>query len=128
MLKHTLFVCQSCHHSSEEHPKDQPTDGDCLLEQLKILHTKQPQSADFEIQPTGCLWTCEKPCADAFSAPHKPSSLFINFVNGLWKAWAITFIRQHLLALVHTKSDQSKIQLAALKPLRGCLRSSKCPL
>jgi hypothetical protein len=37
MSKHILFVCQSCHHSSEERPKDQPADGDRLLEQLNRL-------------------------------------------------------------------------------------------
>ncbi len=76
MLKHTLFVCQSCHRSSEERPKDQPTDGDRLLKQLNILRTEQLKSEDFEIQPIGCLWTCDKPYAVAFSAPHKPTYLF----------------------------------------------------
>jgi predicted metal-binding protein len=37
MPKHILFVCQSCHHSSGERPKDQPADGDRLLEQLNTL-------------------------------------------------------------------------------------------
>jgi predicted metal-binding protein len=75
MLKHALFVCQSCHHS-EERPDDQPADGTRLLEQLNALCTEQRQSEEFEIQPVGCLWTCDKPCAAAFSAPHKPTYLF----------------------------------------------------
>jgi len=74
MSKHILFVCKSCHRSSEERPNDQPADGTRLLEQLNTLPTDQ--SNGFEIQPVGCLWTCDKPCAVAFSAPHKPTYLF----------------------------------------------------
>jgi predicted metal-binding protein len=37
MPKPTLFVCQSCHHSSEERPEHQTADGDRLLEQLNTL-------------------------------------------------------------------------------------------
>jgi predicted metal-binding protein len=77
MSKPTLFVCQSCH-SSEERPEDQPADGARLLQQLNALCTKQRQSEELEIQPVGCLWTCDKPCAVAFSAPHKPTYLFTN--------------------------------------------------
>ncbi|MCU0565703.1 MAG: DUF1636 domain-containing protein [Oculatellaceae cyanobacterium Prado106] len=75
MSKHTLFVCQSCHHSSEERSNDQTADGACLLEQLNTLRAEQLQPEDFEIQPVGCLWTCDRPCAVAFSAPHKPTYL-----------------------------------------------------
>jgi len=78
MPKHILFVCQSCHHSSEERPKDQPADSTRLLEQLNILGAEHIQSNEFEIQPVGCLWTCDKPCATAFSATHKPTYLFTN--------------------------------------------------
>jgi len=76
MLKHTLFVCQSCHRSSEERSKDQPADGTRLLKHLSTLSTGQPN--EFEIQPVGCLWICDKPCAVAFSTPHKPTYLFTN--------------------------------------------------
>ncbi|NJL55983.1 DUF1636 family protein [bacterium] len=55
MPKYTLCAYQSCHHSSEVHPKDQPTDGNCLLQQLNTLRTKQQQPEDFEVQPVGCL-------------------------------------------------------------------------
>lgn len=78
MSKTTLFICQSCHHSSEERPNNQSTDGDCLLKQINALHTEQPQPENFEIHPTSCLWTCDKPCAAAFSATHKPTYLFTN--------------------------------------------------
>lgn len=75
-LKHTLFVCQSCHRSSEDRPKDQPADGDRLLEQLNTLGTEHIKSNKFQSQPVGYLWPCDKPCATAFSAPHKPTYLF----------------------------------------------------
>jgi predicted metal-binding protein len=74
MPKHTLFVCQSCDRSSDDRPKHQSADGDRLLEQLNSLCAEQ--SNEFEIQPVGCLWTCDKPCAVAFSALHKPTYLF----------------------------------------------------
>jgi len=75
MSKHTIFVCQSCY-PSEERPEPQPADGARLLEQLNTLGTEHIQSNEFEIQPVGCLWICDKPCAVAFSAPHKPTYLF----------------------------------------------------
>lgn len=78
MPKHTLFVCQSCHHSSGERPNNQPADGSRLLEQLNTLSTDQLQFDDFVIQPVNCLWTCDRPCAVAFSAPYKPTYLFTN--------------------------------------------------
>lgn len=78
MPKHTLFICQSCHHCAEERPADQPTEGTCLLKQLNVLGTEQALSHEFEIQPVGCLWTCDKPCAVAFSASDKPTYLFTN--------------------------------------------------
>jgi predicted metal-binding protein len=77
MPKPTLFVCQSCH-SSEERPEHQPADGTRLLNQLNALRTESFQSNELVIQPVSCLWTCDKPCAVAFSAPHKPTYLFTN--------------------------------------------------
>jgi predicted metal-binding protein len=78
MPKNTLFVCKSCHRSSAERPEDQPSDGTLLLEQLNRLYPEQFQTNEFEIQPVGCLWTCDRPCAVAFSAPCKPTYLFTN--------------------------------------------------
>ncbi|MBW4651563.1 MAG: DUF1636 domain-containing protein [Kaiparowitsia implicata GSE-PSE-MK54-09C] len=76
MPKHTLFVCQSCHHSSEKPSEEQPADGTQLLERLNALRGEKAQLNEVEIQPVGCLWTCDLPCAVAFSAPHKPTYLF----------------------------------------------------
>jgi len=75
MIKTTLFVCQSCH-NSEDRPSHQPTDGTCLLD---LLHTQCGESSPLNnlvVQPVSCLWTCDKPCTVAFSAPHKPTYLF----------------------------------------------------
>ncbi|NJK53792.1 MAG: DUF1636 domain-containing protein [Leptolyngbyaceae cyanobacterium SU_3_3] len=79
--KPTFFVCQSCDRSSEERPKGQPADGARLLQQLNTLNTENTQSNEFEIQPVGCLWTCDRPCAVAFSAHHKPTYLFTNLLT-----------------------------------------------
>ncbi|NJK64200.1 MAG: DUF1636 domain-containing protein [Synechococcaceae cyanobacterium SM2_3_1] len=44
---------------------------------LNQLHAQVLESSDeFKIRSVGCLWTCDKPCAAAFSAPHKPTYLF----------------------------------------------------
>jgi predicted metal-binding protein len=83
MLKHTLFVCQSCHHSSEKRLEQQTIVGDRLLEQLNTLASEQLQSDEFGIQPVAYLWTCGQPCAVAFSAPHKLTYLFTNLLMKL---------------------------------------------
>lgn len=78
MSKHILFVCKSCHCSSEERSENQPADGTRLLEQLHAVCIQQLQPDDFEIQSVACLWACGQPCAVAFSAPQKPTYLFTN--------------------------------------------------
>jgi predicted metal-binding protein len=79
MPKSTLFVCQSCH-SNPDRPKDQPTDGTLLLNQLKTSASNPLQSEHLNIQAVGCLWTCGQPCSAAFSAPDKPTYLFTNLL------------------------------------------------
>ncbi|MDM9382061.1 DUF1636 family protein [Chlorogloeopsis sp. ULAP01] len=78
MSKHVLFVCQSCHHSSQERAENQLADGTLLLNQLNTLYAEQFPANELEIQPVGCLGTCDRPCAVAFSALHKPTFLFTN--------------------------------------------------
>jgi predicted metal-binding protein len=73
MPKPTLLVCQSCH-SAEDRPDDQLADGDRLYQQLNTLAAEQ--LADLEIQAVGCLWTCDQPCAVAYTAADKPTYLF----------------------------------------------------
>ncbi len=76
MPKYTLFVCKSCHRSSKKRPENPPFDGTILLDQINTLCNEQFPDDEIEIQPVGCLWTCDKPCAVAFSAPTKPTYLF----------------------------------------------------
>jgi predicted metal-binding protein len=78
MSKHTLFICQSCHCSSKEIPEKQYRDGYRLIEQLNTLAREKFSSAQIEIQPVGCLWTCHRACAAAISSPEKPTYLLID--------------------------------------------------
>lgn len=94
MSKHILFVCKSCHRSSEEHPNDQPADGTRLLEQLNTLSIEQAD--EFEIQPVSCLWTCDKPCSAAFSASHKPTYLFTNLPTDETASALLQFGKRYL--------------------------------
>ncbi|MGI0484070.1 DUF1636 domain-containing protein [Pantanalinema rosaneae CENA516] len=74
MSKSILFVCQSCHTSEAKAP-DRPSDGTILLEQLLNLHQAWSRRSELEIQPVGCLWTCDHPCAVALSASNKSTYL-----------------------------------------------------
>lgn len=69
-----LFVCQSCHAAEVKSP-DRPSDGAALLEQLLNLHQAWSHRSELEIQPVGCLWTCDHPCAIALSASNKSTYL-----------------------------------------------------
>ncbi|MBW4477589.1 MAG: DUF1636 family protein [Tolypothrix brevis GSE-NOS-MK-07-07A] len=76
--KPTLFVCKSCHCSSEERPKNQPADGTILLDKLNGLRSKDLTSEDLEIKPVECLWACSQGCVVSISSPEKPTYLFVN--------------------------------------------------
>ncbi|MGF1567517.1 MAG: DUF1636 family protein [Nodosilinea sp.] len=95
MPQPTLFVCQSCH-SSEERPDDQPADGAQLLEQLHTLQTGQEHPANLTIQAVECLWTCDKPCAVALSAPHKPTYVFTGLPTDETAAALLQFGQRYL--------------------------------
>ena len=77
MTKPILFVCKSCH-PDEERPENQPADGAQLLDRLNRLSAEQFPLNELEIQPVGCLWTCDHPCSVAFCAPNKATYLFTN--------------------------------------------------
>ena len=68
--KTTLFVCKSCRMAN-------PETSDCLAEGTKLLqyllnaHETGSRPFDLDIQATGCLWTCDHPCAIALSSPDK---------------------------------------------------------
>ncbi|WP_242055538.1 MULTISPECIES: DUF1636 family protein [Nostocales] len=76
--KATLFICTSCHRSSEERPKKQPADGTVLLDKINSLYTEKLTSGELEIKPVGCLWACSQGCVVSVSTPDKPTYLFVN--------------------------------------------------
>jgi predicted metal-binding protein len=76
--KPTLFVCKSCHRSSEERPKNQPADGSILLDKLNSLCGEKFISDELEIKPVKCLWACSQGCVVAVSSHDKPTYLFVN--------------------------------------------------
>lgn len=78
MTKHTLFVCKSCHRSSEELAENQRCDGSILLDKITTLYFQQFPSEKLEIQPVGCLWACSRGCVVAISSPEKPSYLLVD--------------------------------------------------
>jgi predicted metal-binding protein len=76
--KHTLFVCKSCHRSSEERQKNLPCDGTILLKQLNTLCSEKFQFDELEIKPIECLWACSQGCVVSVSSHDKPTYLFVN--------------------------------------------------
>ena len=78
MPKHTLFVCKSCHRSSEQRPKNQPADGTILLDKINSLCHEYFPSDEFEIKPVECLWACSQGCVVSVSSHDKPTYLFVN--------------------------------------------------
>jgi len=76
--KHTLFVCKSCHRSSDERQKNQPCDGTILLDKLRTLCNDKFQLDELEIKPVKCLWACSQGCVASVSSHDKPTYLFVN--------------------------------------------------
>ncbi|MCC5603299.1 DUF1636 family protein [Nostoc favosum] len=76
--KPTLFVCKSCHRSSEERQKNQPCDGTILLDQLNTLCGDKFLFDALEIKPVECLWACSQGCVVSVSSQDKPTYLFVN--------------------------------------------------
>lgn len=68
--KTTLFVCQSCRVEHSE-AADCPAEGTKLLQHILNAQEAGAKACDLEIQATGCLWTCDHPCAIALSSPDK---------------------------------------------------------
>ncbi len=96
MPKHTLFICKSCHHSAEERPEGEAADGQVLLDRVLTLAAETLPSDDIEIQSVSCLWMCDKPCAAAFSAPHKSTYLFTNLPTDETAAALLEFGKLYL--------------------------------
>jgi predicted metal-binding protein len=78
MSKHTLFVCKSCHRSSEEPAEGQSCDGSILLDTLNALSAQQFTAEDLEIRPVGCLWACSRGCVVALANPEKRTYLLVD--------------------------------------------------
>jgi predicted metal-binding protein len=78
MTKYTIFVCKSCHRSSEEELETSLSDGTILLNQLNTLCVQQFHPDELEIQPVGCLWACRHACVVSVSSQNKPTYLFVN--------------------------------------------------
>jgi predicted metal-binding protein len=78
MSKHILFVCQSCHRSSEELAENQPSDGSILLEQINNLCGEKFLLDRLEIKPVECFWACSQGCVVSLSSSKKHTYLFVN--------------------------------------------------
>jgi predicted metal-binding protein len=76
MSKYILFVCKSCNSFHSDDVDYDKSEGANLLNQLHNLHQNGLHQDELEIKPVGCLWTCDHPCAVAFSATHKATYLF----------------------------------------------------
>ncbi|MCU0571200.1 MAG: DUF1636 domain-containing protein [Oculatellaceae cyanobacterium Prado106] len=76
MSQPTLFICKSCHRSSEELPEGAKSDGTALLEQLQT--SPELQSLPIQLKAVDCLWDCDRGCVVALASPDKPTYLFSN--------------------------------------------------
>ncbi|MDZ7960262.1 MAG: DUF1636 family protein [Aulosira sp. DedQUE10] len=96
MIKHTIFVCKSCHRSSEERPENPPFDGDILLDKIKTLCKEQFLSNEVEIKPVECLWACSQGCVVSVSSHNKPTYLFVNLTPEESAAALLEFIQLYI--------------------------------
>jgi predicted metal-binding protein len=69
MSKHTLFICEACNCSKVANLPEPSLSCAYLLDQA--LELSALASDKLDIQPAGCLWTCDRPCSAAFIAPGK---------------------------------------------------------
>ncbi|NJL39089.1 MAG: DUF1636 domain-containing protein [Leptolyngbyaceae cyanobacterium RM2_2_4] len=78
MTRHTLFVCKSCSATiaHKDVTDDTITEGVLLLKHLQKLQQNRSIESELNVEAVGCLWTCDRPCAVAFSAPDKATYLF----------------------------------------------------
>ncbi|MBF2058141.1 MAG: DUF1636 family protein [Cyanobacterium sp. T60_A2020_053] len=73
MTKHTLFVCKSCHRSSEQRPENPPFDGDIFLDKIQTLYHSKFLNDEMEIRSIGCLWACDRGCVVSVASADKPT-------------------------------------------------------
>lgn len=81
MSKHTLFVCKSCNSVHSDEVDYEKAEGMILLNQLLDLHQNWSRRDELEIRSVGCLWTCDRPCAIAFSGDDKATYLFTKMLS-----------------------------------------------
>lgn len=93
---HTLFVCKSCHRSSEERAENQPYDGTILLDKIRTLCREKIPSSQLEIKPVGCLWACRRGCVVAVSSPKKATCLFVDLPPDESAATLLEFIQIYI--------------------------------
>ncbi|WP_193197126.1 DUF1636 family protein [Nostoc sp. MG11] len=96
MIKHTLFVCKSCHRSSEERPKNPPFDGDFFIDQLNGLCIQNFSPEELEIQPVGCLWACSQGCVVSICCSEKPTYLFTNLTPEPSAVALLEFLKMYI--------------------------------
>lgn len=68
MSKHTLFICEACNCSKPNLPEPSSSCA-YLLDQAMELSSIDTDQLD--IQPAGCLWTCDRPCSASLIAAGK---------------------------------------------------------
>ncbi|MCA1992667.1 MAG: DUF1636 domain-containing protein [Coleofasciculus sp. S288] len=78
MPNHVLFVCKSCNSVHSDDVDYKQSAGAFMLRKLATLHQVWSRKNELEIRPVGCLWTCSRPCAVAFSGVNKATYLFTN--------------------------------------------------
>jgi ABC-type transport system involved in cytochrome bd biosynthesis fused ATPase/permease subunit len=101
MPKPTLFVCRSCHHSSEERPKDcashtlheQPADGDRLSNNLSGIATIKSFTAE-AYESDRVYQDSEAYCRDRNGLTSQTISISTEKVITILTAFVITFFAE----------------------------------
>ncbi len=76
MANHRLIICEHCSFSPTQDEHEGLSGGAHLLNKLKPLYEQWSRKAELEIQTTGCLCVCDRPCAIALVGTHKYTYLF----------------------------------------------------
>lgn len=101
MKRCTLFVCKSCHRSSEELAENQPRDGKILLDILNTLSLQQFAAGDLEIKPVGCLWACSRGCVVSLANPEQRTYLLVDLLPD--KEYASALLQLTQMYMNHPK-------------------------
>ncbi|MBW4642365.1 MAG: DUF1636 family protein [Goleter apudmare HA4340-LM2] len=121
MNKHTLFVCKSCHRSSEKLSENQLPDGTRLLEQLNTLSTEKFSLSQLEIQPVGCMWACSHGCVAAISSQGKPTYLLVDLPTDESAAGLLEIMQMYIY------NNKGTINYKKLKELLKCATFIQVP-